>query len=297
MIDKKHLGNLYVPKDKVQDLLNWRANVEKHIYDPAIGEEVVREDRFIETKTKRFTYYGLYTMQNYHWHPNGEKRSNLCGLRFLKCVDGCLVISSITSWGCNYLYDLIVKGIVKQFDRDYTYIDYAKTLEDFGISITDNEVENALATNARLTIVDKVMDTQERLIQSVSSAEIEVLNRIHCWQVKKLKKDMTALDILKKALTITHIPYPKIEIKENDGRLDLFVQKLYEIKQNELDIDLRQNLRDWVLKNACPLEYKALKEIITLYNDWLANQKSDFEFFTLFNEIVCKYALKEVIEK
>lgn len=110
----------------------------------------------------------------------------------------------------------------------------------------------------------------------------------------KLESDLNALQTIKNALTITHIPYPKINIKENDGHL--FVQKLYEIKQNELDFDLRQNLRDWVLKNACPKEYKALKEIIALYKEWLGRQKSDFEFFTLFNDIVWKYDLKEVLK-
>ena len=112
----------------------------------------------------------------------------------------------------------------------------------------------------------------------------------------KLESDLNALQTLKNALTITHIPYPKISIKENDGYLGLFFQKLYEIKQNELDFDLRQNLRDWVLKNACPKEYNALKEIIALYNEWLAHEKSDFEFFTLFNDIVWKYDLKEVLK-
>ena len=41
---------------------------------------------------------------------------------------------------------------------------------------------------------------------------------------------------------------------------------------------------------------KALEEIIVLHNEWLAHQKSDFEFFTLFNEIVCKYELKEILK-
>ena len=42
-------------------------------------------------------------------------------------------------------------------------------------------------------------------------------------------------------------------------------------------------------KELTPLQ--ALKEILALYNEWLAHQKSDFEFFTLLNGIVCKYEL------
>jgi hypothetical protein len=112
----------------------------------------------------------------------------------------------------------------------------------------------------------------------------------------KLEGDLTALKTLKNALTIETTPIAvNVDFNKDDG-LTIFAKKLYEIKQNQLDFDLRQNLRDWVLKNACPKEYKTLKEIITLHNEWLAHQKSDFEFFTLLNEIVCKYDLKEVVE-
>ena len=43
-------------------------------------------------------------------------------------------------------------------------------------------------------------------------------------------------------------------------------------------------------------ELKALNEILILYNKWLGNEISDFEFFTLLNEITTKYdLLKEVL--
>lgn len=37
---------------------------------------------------------------------------------------------------------------------------------------------------------------------------------------------------------------------------------------------------------------KALNEILALYDRWLAWEISDFEFFTLLNEIVSKYDLQ-----
>lgn len=42
-------------------------------------------------------------------------------------------------------------------------------------------------------------------------------------------------------------------------------------------------------------ELKALNEILILYDKWLGNEMSEFEFFTLLNEIRDKYGLaKEV---
>lgn len=114
---ENHLGNLYVPKEKVQDLINYRANVKTAVYDGK--EEVLSQYLFKKRKCgSRFTYYCLYEYGNYHWFDNGELISNLCGLKFLECANGCLVVSKITSWGCNFLYDLIKLGIVKQFGRN-----------------------------------------------------------------------------------------------------------------------------------------------------------------------------------
>ena len=50
------------------------------------------------------------------------------------------------------------------------------------------------------------------------------------------------------------------------------------------------------LKNA-EKNKKVLKEIIDLYREWLGYRKSDFEFFTLLNEIVCKNEMHELKEE
>lgn len=40
---------------------------------------------------------------------------------------------------------------------------------------------------------------------------------------------------------------------------------------------------------------KALNEICALYGKWLGNEMSDFEFFTLLNEITTKYDLSKEV--
>ena len=63
---------------------------------------------------------------------------------------------------------------------------------------------------------------------------------------------------------------------------------------NKIDVDTKNNYVDEFI--IIQKSLKALEEIIVLHNEWLAHQKSDFEFFTLFNEIVCKYELlKEIL--
>ena len=42
---------------------------------------------------------------------------------------------------------------------------------------------------------------------------------------------------------------------------------------------------------------KALNEIVALYDKWLGNEMSDFEFFTLLNDIKYKYGLENEILK
>lgn len=42
---------------------------------------------------------------------------------------------------------------------------------------------------------------------------------------------------------------------------------------------------------------KALNEIVALYDKWLGNGMSDFEFFTLLNDIKYKYGLENEVLK
>ena len=49
--------------------------------------------------------------------------------------------------------------------------------------------------------------------------------------------------------------------------------------------------------NIIEKELKALNEIVALYDKWLGNEMSDFEFFTLLNDIKCKYGLENEVLK
>lgn len=54
---ENYQGNLYIPKQKIPDLLNWRANVVTSTRD---GKQyVVREHRFVERKTEMAAGGGL----------------------------------------------------------------------------------------------------------------------------------------------------------------------------------------------------------------------------------------------
>lgn len=162
------------------------------------------------------------------------------------------------------------KGI-KQFNRA---LRYANTNRSFSKEYKDD-----------VKAVKKYLDEREELEDKASFYEAEN------------KRLQSLVDIFQNAITIIKKPMEIKAFDTNNKALSMLAQTITEIQTNDLDIRLRETLRKWVLENACPKEVKALKEIITLYRDWLANQKSDFEFFTLLNEIVCKYELsKEVLK-
>lgn len=162
------------------------------------------------------------------------------------------------------------KGI-RQFNRALTY---ANTNRSFSKEY-----------KADVKAVKKYLKEREELEDKASFYEAEN---------KRLEK---LVNIFKNAITIIHKPMEVKVFDPSNQAVSMLAQTLTELRANQLDIRLRDTLRQWVLENACPLECKALKEIIALHNDWLAYQKSDYEFFTLLNDIICKYDLKEVIEK
>ena len=164
------------------------------------------------------------------------------------------------------------KGI-RQFNRALTY---ANTNRSFSKEY-----------KADVKAVKKYLKEREELEDKASFYEAEN---------KRLQR---LVDIFQNAITIIRKPLEPKVIEEPNGSksLSLLFREMTAIQTNDLDIMLREILRKWVLENACPKEVKALKEIITLYRDWLANQKSDFEFFTLLNEIVCKYELSKEVFK
>lgn len=123
----KHLGNIYVPKEKVQELLDWRADV-RITQCGNLGSQYL----FIKNKVGDFTYYELQHRINYVWFKDGEKESDNYPIVFLECHSGDLVVHSLKSWAGNYLIDLILEGIVKQFGRkEYHVKDDEQALKDY----------------------------------------------------------------------------------------------------------------------------------------------------------------------
>lgn len=60
-----------------------------------------------------------------------------------------------------------------------------------------DDVDKLTDIKGKLTYVDRVMDTQERLLASVSSDEIRILNSVLNSQIRNLKKKLKGLEILK----------------------------------------------------------------------------------------------------
>ena len=75
--------------------------------------------------------------------------------------------------------------------------------ENYGINLKpEDDVDNLTNLNGKLTYIDKVLDTQQRLIMSVSSEEINILSKVFTSQVKKVRKELKALEIIKELFEI-----------------------------------------------------------------------------------------------
>lgn len=65
-------------------------------------------------------------------------------------------------------------------------------------------------------------------------------------------------------------------------------------KDSALESQIRYDLEQFeTIEN----KLKALNEIVALYDKWLGNGMSDFEFFTLLNDIKYKYGLENEVLK
>lgn len=105
-------------KSELDQFLNYRAEVEtdKEGY-------IVSQYLFVKNVTKKNrVFYRLEHRGNYRWHENGEKLSGMKLLDFMECCDGSLRIVGVDRYGigCDFLYDLIKKGIVtdEEMHRD-----------------------------------------------------------------------------------------------------------------------------------------------------------------------------------
>lgn len=75
-----------------------------------------------------------------------------------------------------------------------------------------------------------------------------------------------------------------------------------ELKEGEMEHNLRVRLENinYELvreKQESEKKLKALNEIVALHDKWLGNGMSDFEFFTLLNDIKYKYGLENEVLK
>ena len=75
-----------------------------------------------------------------------------------------------------------------------------------------------------------------------------------------------------------------------------------ELKEGEMEHTLRVRLENinYELvreKQENEKKLKALNEIVALHDKWLGNRMSDFEFFTLLNDIKYKYGLENEVLK
>ena len=114
-------------------------------------------------------------------------------------------------------------------------------------------------------------------------------------ELEQAQEDKKVLDIFKNSLTIEHCPISIEPLKDGEDFVGSLFRNITTIRTNELDKNLRETLRDWVLKNAFPKEIKALNEILSLYDKWLGNEMSDFEFFTLLSEVKDEYGLSKEV--
>lgn len=105
--------------------------------------------------------------------------------------------------GIQYINQDESPAFISQYEEELSIIESAlkrlEVYENYNINLNEtDDVDKALELNTRITIVDKVMDTQERLLASVSADEIRILSSVLNSQIRNLKKKLKALEIIKK---------------------------------------------------------------------------------------------------
>ena len=104
-------------------------------------------------------------------------------------------------------------------------------------------------------------------------------------ELKQAEENEKVLNIFKNALTIEHHDLPMVDPHDDsEDIVTFFVRQFFTIKQNELDKELRQALREWVLKNAFPKELKALENISKAYGDYANYKIGEYELIMTIGE-------------
>ena len=98
--------------------------------------------------------------------------------------------------------DKVCVDVLDDFDIIETALKRLAVYETFGLLDEKDDVDKLTDIKGKLTYVDRVMDTQERLLASVSSDEIRILNSVLNSQIRNLKKKLKALEIIKKIVKI-----------------------------------------------------------------------------------------------
>ena len=130
----------------------------------------------------------------------------------------------------------------------------------------------------------KDLERLERLYMAGNMELDYVMNGQQKEDYEILEKDLQMLDIFQGALTIERHEPIMVEHNHSNDAVELFIKQTYKIKENQIEKDICQKLREWVLKNAFPKELKALeiikKKKVNVF--WLFNSKDVDEYNSAF---------------
>jgi hypothetical protein len=133
----------------------------------------------------------------------------------------------------------------QQLDLIETALKRLEVYENYNINLNEtDDVDKALELKTRIIIVDKVMDTQERLLASVSADEIRILSSVLNSQTRNLKKKLKALDIIKNKKVNVRAIFKSSKMKE------------------ELQLNSYNNQTDTQEEDLTIEEYNLLKEVL-----------------------------------
>lgn len=186
-------------------------------------------------------------------------------------------------------------------------LDALERLVDNKVFISLGRIQGKKQFANDVNIIEKELKEYYQLREELNTA----LNLNQCQTIKEwaemMQNKLKLLDAFRNALTIEHHDYPFAEFNNPlDDDISYLAKKLYVVKQNEMDKDIKSNLREWVLKNAFPKELKELKIIkdkrVCVWAIVMARNVDEYNF-SIVNEIAKPLTqeefklLKEVLQE
>ena len=148
--------------------------------------------------------------------------------------------------------------LLKTYEDKYTFASQfnGDRLPDYQTRKMLEPIEKELKERENLaTMCDELAE-----LVGLKDKDYLVLKEVIKKALEKGKEDEKMVGIFKNALTIEHHDLPMVDPHDDSEDFVTYAFKtLTTIRQNELDKDLRQALREWVLKNAFPKELTALE--------------------------------------